>query len=127
MCKKKDQNEKEEKKMRRIDKGIFQYGENGAFYIRYQYKNDRLQERTGAKNITEAREFLSARKTDIARGEYKLPTSRKERPYLIEEAARDYLDWSRTHKRSFLRDQTVLKKLLQHFGKKTQELGIRFL
>jgi len=65
-----------------------------------------------SKKKTEAEEMLEARKTDIKRGEFRLPGKRKIK---FEEFAEEYMEYAKVNKRSWDRDEAILKHLVPHF------------
>jgi integrase len=93
----------------------------GAWYIEYYYKGKQKKERVGRvkDGITEkkAKKALHAREGEIAQGRFNIAQT-KTYP-LFEKFIKDYLDYSKTHKRSYERDLTSSKHLTPFFNNKT--------
>jgi integrase len=81
-----------------------------TWYIDYYADGKRLREAIGSK--TAAKKALHARTTDILRGEFRF---KKEKKIRFEDFAKEYLEYSKINKRSWLRDETSLKNLLPFF------------
>lgn len=91
--------------------GIFKKGEN--YYIDYYVNGKRKREKIGP-NKTLAKKALDARRGEIVREKYKLPSRKK--PILFEEFAKMYLDHIRGYKKSASRDALSIKRLTKKFG-----------
>ena len=81
-----------------------------TWYIDYYADGKRLREAVGSK--TAAKKALHARTTDILRGEFRFKKEKKTR---FEDFAKEYLEYAKLNKRSWLRDETSLKNLLPLF------------
>ena len=89
--------------------GIYQVG--NIWYIDYYCEGRRVRE-PASKRKTEAAEMLEARKTDIKRGEFQLPGKGKIK---FEKFAEEYMEYAKANKRSWMRDEVILKHLMPHF------------
>lgn len=90
--------------------GVFKKGKN--WYIDYRYQGKRIRESVGpSKKLAE--QALAARKGEIAQGRFDLKRAKPGR--LFQEFAANYLEYSKTNKRSWERDQTSIKALSAHF------------
>lgn len=89
--------------------GIYKVG--NTYYIDYYCEGRRVRE-PASKRKAEAKEMLEARKTDIKRGEFQLPGKRKIK---FEDFAEEYMEYAKTNKRSWIRDEMVLRHLIPYF------------
>ena len=89
--------------------GVYKVG--NIWYIDYYCEGRRVRE-PASKRKAEAEEMLEARKTDIKRGEFRLPGKRKIK---FEKFAQEYMEYAKLNKRSWMRDEISLKHLLPHF------------
>ena len=80
------------------------------WYIDYYADGRRLREAIGSK--TAAKNSLAARQADILRGEFRF---KKEKKIRFEDFAKDYLEYAKVNKRSWLRDESSLKNLIPFF------------
>ena len=87
------------------------YKVENIWYIDYYCEGRRIRE-PASKKKSEAEEMLEARKTDIKRGEFHLPSKRKIK---FEDFAEEYMEYAKTNKRSWIRDEVILKHLKSHF------------
>jgi len=88
---------------------IYKVGE--MWYIDYYCEGRRIRE-PASKKEAEAREMLEARKTDIKRGEFRLPSKRRIK---FEKYAQEYLEYAKINKRSWERDRVIIGHLMPHF------------
>lgn len=88
--------------------GVYKVG--NIWYIDYYAEGRRVRE-PASKRKAEAEEMLEARKTDIKRGEFRLPGKRKIK---FEKFADEYLEYAKVNKKSWMRDEISLKHLLPH-------------
>lgn len=89
---------------------IFQ--KDGKFYIDYRYQGRRIRECVGpTKRMAE--KALAVRKGEILQGRYQI---RKRGNVRLDIFAKTYLDHAKTNKRSWQRDEGLLKNLLPFFG-----------
>ncbi len=77
----------------------------------YTRQGKRVQESTGTSNRREAEKFLALRISEVQRGVYVKPVA-----VSLEEFGKRFLDYAKTHKRSWRRDEQMLGHLKQHFG-----------
>lgn len=87
------------------------YKVKNIWYIDYYCEGRRIRE-PASKKEREAREMLEARKTDIKRGEFRLPGKRKIK---FEKFSEEYLEYAKINKRSWMRDDVILRHLMPHF------------
>ena len=90
--------------------GIYQRGQH--FYIDYRYQGRRIRECVGSSRQM-AEQALVARKGEIVQGRFQLAKRNEVR---FEVFAKIYLDYAKTDKRSWDRDERLLKKLTPFFG-----------
>jgi len=90
--------------------GIIKRNQN--YYIDYYYQGRRIMERVGPQKGL-AKEALAVRKAAIAQGRYQI---RKRGNVRFDVFAKVYLDYAKTNKRSWQRDEGLLKNLLPFFG-----------
>lgn len=83
----------------------------GIWWIDYYCEGRRKREKIGSK--MEARAALEARLTDIRRGDFKLGHVAKAR---FSDLCERYLTWAKQNKRSWIRDEFMIKELKKHFG-----------
>jgi integrase len=86
------------------------YQRGKTWYVDYYYDGRRIRKKVGSEK--DAENALAAIKVDILRGEYRFKKDRKIR---YEDFAKEYLDYAKTNKRSWSRDESSLKRLLPHF------------
>lgn len=84
----------------------------GKFYLDYYCEGRRIREVAGT-NMREAERALTRRKSDILQGRFQI---KKHRSVRFHTFAKVYLDYAKTDKRSWERDETSLKSLLPFFG-----------
>jgi len=84
----------------------------GSYYIDYRYQGRRIRERVGP-NKRMAEQALAVRKSEIAQGRYQM---KKRENLRFDAFAKIYMDYAKTDKRSWGRDETSLKSLLPFFG-----------
>ena len=77
----------------------------------YDRQGKRVQESTGTANRREAEKFLALRISEVERGVYAKPVV-----VSLKEFGERFLDYARTHKRSWKRDEQMLGHLQAHFG-----------
>jgi hypothetical protein len=82
-----------------------------TWYIDYYADGRRVREAVSERK-TEAQAALEAIKTDIRRGEYRF---KKDKRIRFEDFAKEYLEYAKRNKRSWLRDEIILKHLEPHF------------
>jgi len=75
----------------------------------------RVQESSHSTNKRDAERFLALRKSEVIRGAYKAPVK-----ITFGELETKYLPYAKLHKRSWLRDEQMLKSLEACFGKERQ-------
>jgi excisionase family DNA binding protein len=77
----------------------------------YDQQHNRVQESSHSSSRREAEKFLFVRKSAVARGNFKLPVK-----ITFAEYGKRYMDYAKANKRSWLRDQEMLKHLQAFFG-----------
>jgi len=87
------------------------YKVKDTWYIDFYADGRRLRKRVGSKK--DAENALSAVKADILRGEFRF---RRDRKIRFEDFAKEYLEYAKINKKSWERDECILKKLVPHFG-----------
>jgi integrase len=88
---------------------VFKRGKK--YWIAY-YSNGKLVREAVSLDRDTAEKVLKTRQSDIIRRRFHLPTTQKMR---FEEMAKQYLEWSKINKRSWLRDADSLKNLVPFF------------
>jgi integrase len=90
--------------------GIYRRG--GVWWIDYYDKNhERMQESSHSSIKRNAEELLTLRKSEIFRGAYKRPVKT-----IFGQFGERYMEYAKANKRSWLRDEQMLKKLKNFFG-----------
>ena len=93
---------------------VFKKGANWS--IDYRVGGKRIRERIGTSKAL-AEKVLAKRVVEIAEGRFL--NIRKEKHYRLEDAASRFVEYSRANKKSFARDECIIRKnLLPAFGKK---------
>jgi hypothetical protein len=87
------------------------YQRGRVWYADFYVQGKRVQESTGTANKREAEKFYALRMSEIHRGEYAKPMR-----ISISEFGRQYMEYAKANKRSWLRDQQIKTHLEQHFG-----------
>ncbi len=87
------------------------YKAKDTWYIDFYADGRRRRKVVGSRR--DAENALAAIKADILREEYRFKKDRKIR---FEDFAKEYLDYAKINKRSWLRDECSLKRLLPHLG-----------
>ena len=77
----------------------------------YDQQGKRVQESTGTANRREAEKFLALRISEVHRGVYAKPVI-----VSLKDFGERFLDYARTHKRSWKRDEQMMAHLRRHFG-----------
>jgi len=88
------------------------YKRNNKYWIAF-YNDGRLIREAVSFDRETAEKALKTRQADVIRKRFRLPKTEK---MSFEEMARQYLDWSKTNKKSWLRDAVSLKNLVPFFG-----------
>ena len=91
--------------------GIYKRGK--IYYIDYYVGGKRKREKAG-ENRRLAETLLAKKKVEITENKYFDMTEFKK--VRFDEVANDFLEWSRVHKRSFKRDEGIVKNLMSYFG-----------
>lgn len=99
------------RKKRRNEKGELK--EYGNYIIEYYYQGKRIREATGTTIKTIAKKALTARKGEIAQGRFEL--AKTQSTVGFEVFAKRYLEHSKNNKRSWQRDETIIKHLVNFF------------
>ena len=88
---------------------IYQRGQN--WYVDFSHDGRRIRKKVGSKK--DAENALAAVKADLLRGEYKFRIDRKVR---FEDFAKEYLEYAKVNKRSWSRDEVIIRKNLSYFN-----------
>src|SRR5262249_194004 len=90
--------------------GVFKRGK--TFWIDYVDKNrSRIQESSRSSIRRDAEQLLALRKSEVLRGLYKRPVK-----ISFGEFSERYMQDAKANKRSWLRDEQMLKQLTDYFG-----------
>ena len=87
------------------------YRRGRIWYADFYNGRARLQVSTGTGNKREAEKFLALRVSEVERGEYARPIR-----ITFAELGKQYMEYANVNKRSWLRDQQILKHLDDAFG-----------
>ncbi|MBV8551264.1 MAG: hypothetical protein JOY54_08175 [Acidobacteriaceae bacterium] len=87
------------------------YQRGRIWYADFYAHGKRVQESTGTGNRREAEKFYAWRISEIDRGEYGKPLK-----ITLSEFGRQYLEYAKANKRSWLRDEQIMKHLNGFFG-----------
>lgn len=91
--------------------GVFKRGK--TFWIDYFDKNRRrIQESSRSTIRRDAEQLLALRKSEVLRGLYKRPVK-----ISFGEFGKRYMEHAKANKRSWLRDEQMLKQLTEYFGR----------
>jgi integrase len=90
---------------------IYQRKEAGVWYADFYVNGKRVQVSSGTRNKREAEKFLALRLSEIERGEYAKPIR-----ITLSEFGQQYMDYAKANKRSWLRDEQILRHLNAAFG-----------
>jgi integrase len=94
--------------------GVYKRG--SQWWIDYYDRNrERVQESSQSSRRNDAEALLNLRKSEILRGVYKRPVK-----ITFGEFGRRYMEHAKANKRSWLRDEQMLKHLKQQFGTERQ-------
>jgi hypothetical protein len=90
------------------------YKRNRIWWIDfYDQQKNRIQESTHKTNRKEAEKLLALRQADVARGLYQIPCK-----ITLKEFSAKYLEYAKVNKRSWERDNQMLKHFESFFGNK---------
>jgi integrase len=99
---------------------VFKRGKK--WWLDYHHQGKRYREAVGPSK-RDAERALAKRLTEIVEG--KFLDIKKRCKLTLEEFSPRFLEWSRTHKRSWQRDERLMKNLCTHFGKiNLEKIGI---
>jgi integrase len=87
------------------------YQRGRIWYADFYVQGKRVQESTGTANRREAEKFYALRISEVERGEYAKPVK-----VTISEFGQQYLEYAKANKRSWLRDEQIMKHLNVFFG-----------
>jgi integrase len=88
------------------------YQRDETWYIDFSHDGKRIRKRVGSKR--DAKNALAAVKVDILRGEYRFT---KDKKILFKNFAKEYLEYAKVNKRSWHRDEVILRNnFLPFFG-----------
>src|SRR4051812_30848976 len=107
-------------KVAKKKRGVFERpAGSGIWWIRYADEHGRIRrEKVGPRGA--AIELRDTRKTEV-RVRKKLPENFRARPITFGELAKDALEYSRSHKRSYGHDKSRMDKLLATFRERLAE------
>lgn len=94
---------------------VYRDEKTGKWFIDYYFRGKRIREHAGTKKRM-AEQALSIRKAEILQGKFKIETLKPSPRF--EQFAETFLDWSKANKRSFVRDQSLVKNLRGAFSGK---------
>ncbi len=94
---------------------IYQRKPGGVYWIDYSVNGERKRESTGSSNKKLAEQILHRRLGDVVKGKFDVVNLKK--APTLNEFSENFLQWSKSNKRSWTRDQTSLNNLLPFFGK----------
>jgi integrase len=83
----------------------------GVWYYSLTVSGKRVQKSTGKMSRREAEKIAARALAEMERGEVEKPVS-----ISLSELGQKYLAYAKTHKRSWVRDEQMLKQLREHFG-----------
>lgn len=89
------------------------FEKHGKWYIDYYFRGQRIRECVGASRKL-AKAALEARKGEIAQERFGLRKSKQR--IRFESFSKDYLAFSKSYKRSYIRDTQHMGHLMKHFG-----------
>lgn len=87
------------------------YQRGRVWYADFYNGKARVQISTGTANRRLAEKFLNSRMSEASRGKYAKPVR-----ITLSELGKQYMDYAKANKRSWLRDQQILKHLKDAFG-----------
>jgi len=87
------------------------YQRGRIWYADFYNGKQRVQVSTGTANKREAEKFLALRVSEVERCEYLKPAR-----ITLAELGQQYMDYAKAHKRSWLRDEQILRHLNVAFG-----------
>ena len=82
------------------------YQRGRIWYADFYNGQKRVQVSTGTANKREAKKFLALRVSEVERSEYFKPSR-----ITLAELGQQYMDYAKAHKRSWLRDEQILRHL----------------
>lgn len=95
--------------------GVYKRNGSPYWYYSFMVHDRRVSGSTKTQNKTLARQIAEAKKTDLLRGDAGLKVVRK---MTLDALAKEFLEWSKSHKRSYRRDVVLVGHLSAFFGKK---------
>src|ERR1700733_11491425 len=104
---------------RKPQMGIYRRGEK--WWVDYfDRSRQRIQESSHSSIRRDAEQLLALRKSEVLRGVYRRPVK-----ITLAEFSERYMEHAKTNKRSWLRDEQMLKPLKEYFGNERQltEIG----
>jgi len=87
------------------------YQRGRIWYADFYNGKERVQVSTGTANRREAEKFFALRLAEVERGEYAKPAK-----ITLAELGRQYMDYAKANKRSWVRDEQILQHLNAAFG-----------
>lgn len=91
--------------------GVYKRGESWNLDIYYEGRRIR-KKIVGARTKSDAHAALAATKTDILRGEFNFKGQKR---ILFEDFAKEYLEYVKVNKKSWVRNEASLKNFMPHF------------
>ncbi len=92
------------------------YRKGGKWHIDYYFQGRRIREVAGLTK-EQAQKALSVRQAEIYQGKFKIQDAKPSPRF--EEFAKQFLEWSRANKRSWLRDESLVAHLVRFFRGRT--------
>ena len=101
--------------------GIYKHPNSPYWYYTFTLEGKRFTESTRTSNKTLAREIYEARRVDFLRDQLGI---QKKKRLPLSRLAKDFLEWSRAHKKSYRRDVILVDHFLNYFrGKDTRDIS----
>ena len=88
---------------------IYQRGR--IWYLTFTVRGKRVQESTGTADRRKAEKFYAKRLSEVERGEYAQSAR-----ITLTQFGQQYLDYAKANKRSWIRDEQIMRHLSQAFG-----------
>ena len=93
---------------------IYQRKPGGIYWIDYFADGRRIRESTGSSNKKTAERCLQSRLGDVVQNKFNVASKRPSPPF--REFSKEYLEWAKANKRSWDRDEIMIKNLMPTFG-----------
>ncbi len=95
--------------------GIYKHPNSPYFHYTFTVHGKRISGSTRTNNKTLAKQIAESHKIDLLRNQHDIKKSKR---IALADLAEKFLSWSQSHKRSFQRDVSLVRHLLEFFGKK---------